>query len=259
MSLAIPFPKFNACWDVKEKDTSLIDFYQFLAKLPFIPKNSLEKLTALQPRLNSDIPRGYGLGSSGALCAAIYEYLFPAYEERDVQVIMKELAAMENYFHGKSSGLDPFVILFNQPVLKSQKTIVILDGLNERFLNDFYLVDSGVSRSSKSAIKAYLLMDKTRSKEMNELVQVNNSLVQNLVRGKEIDFGESIRKISGLQLQLFDDMIVPSIREVWENGLKSGEYFMKLCGAGSGGYYLVWGSESAIRGIGESHFSILFQ
>ncbi len=250
MSLAIPFPKFNACWDVKERDTSLIDFYQFLAKLPFIPKNSLEKLTALQPRLDSDIPRGYGMGSSGALCAAIYEYLFPDYKKKSVQIIMKELAAMENYFHGKSSGLDAFVILFNQPVLTGQKAIVLLDWLNDRFLKDFYLIDSGLSRLSKSAINIYLSMDKKRSKEMTELVQVNNSFVQNLVDGNETDFGTSIRKISELQLQLFNDMIVPSIREIWENGLKSGEYFMKLCGAGRGGYYLACGSERPICGMG---------
>ena len=63
---------------------------------------------------DSSIPQGYGVGSSGALVAAIYD----KYATEKVTVLenltrvkllkLKTIfAQMESFFHGKSSGLDP--------------------------------------------------------------------------------------------------------------------------------------------------------
>ena len=63
---------------------------------------------------DSSIPQGYGVGSSGALVAAIYD----KYAINKVTVLenltrekllkLKQIfSAMESFFHGKSSGLDP--------------------------------------------------------------------------------------------------------------------------------------------------------
>jgi len=63
---------------------------------------------------DSSIPQGYGVGSSGALVASIYDQY--AHNKitilenltRDKLLKLKEIFSfMESFFHGKSSGLDP--------------------------------------------------------------------------------------------------------------------------------------------------------
>lgn len=84
------------------------------------------------PALASNIQVGYGLGSSGSLCAAVLdryglaerlevfepgkaaaavpvEGSAPALASADLQVLQEFLGRMEGFFHGKSSGIDPLV------------------------------------------------------------------------------------------------------------------------------------------------------
>ena len=63
---------------------------------------------------DSSIPQGYGVGSSGALVAAIYDKYasdkITVLENltRDKLLKLKSIfSMMESFFHGKSSGLDP--------------------------------------------------------------------------------------------------------------------------------------------------------
>ncbi|MEP6806516.1 MAG: mevalonate kinase, partial [Flavobacterium sp.] len=63
---------------------------------------------------DSSIPQGYGVGSSGALVAAIYDkyatHKITVLENltREKLLQLKNIfAKMESFFHGKSSGLDP--------------------------------------------------------------------------------------------------------------------------------------------------------
>ena len=44
----------------------------------------------------------------------------------------------------------------------------------------------------------------------------------------------------GNHLLYFDKMIPASIKEVWLAGLESKEYFIKLCGAGGGGFFMIY-------------------
>ena len=62
---------------------------------------------------DSSIPQGYGVGSSGALVAAIYDQYalnkITVLENltKDKLVQLKQSLQQWNLFHGKSSGLDP--------------------------------------------------------------------------------------------------------------------------------------------------------
>ena len=63
---------------------------------------------------DSSIPKGYGIGSSGALVAAIYDkYAFEKITvlenltQEKLLRLKKIFSDMESFFHGKSSGLDP--------------------------------------------------------------------------------------------------------------------------------------------------------
>src|SRR5208337_1491994 len=62
--------------------------------------------------LKSTIPMGYGIGSSGVVCAAILktyptDSLKPDFSPHGTYRLKTLLGAMESFFHGTSSGLDP--------------------------------------------------------------------------------------------------------------------------------------------------------
>ena len=73
---------------------------------------------------DSSIPQGFGVGSSGALCAALYDRYAVDKISPDEQAakdsilrLKKMFSGMESYFHGKSSGLDPLICYLNIPIL----------------------------------------------------------------------------------------------------------------------------------------------
>jgi mevalonate kinase len=73
---------------------------------------------------DSSIPQGYGVGSSGALVAAIYDKyatqkitILENLTREKLLALKKIFAAMESFFHGKSSGLDPLNSYLSLPIL----------------------------------------------------------------------------------------------------------------------------------------------
>ena len=49
---------------------------------------------------------------------------------------------------------------------------------------------------------------------------------------------ENLRKLSDFQYQYFQEMIPKKYQQIWMDGLVSGDYTLKLCGAGGGGFML---------------------
>ena len=77
---------------------------------------------------DSSIPQGYGVGSSGALVAAIYDKYatdkITVLENLTREKLLKLkiiFSKMESFFHGKSSGLDPLNSYLSLPILINSK------------------------------------------------------------------------------------------------------------------------------------------
>jgi mevalonate kinase len=73
---------------------------------------------------DSSIPQGYGIGSSGALVAAIYDQyatdkitVLENLTQEKLLKLKKIFGRMESYFHGTSSGLDPLNSYLSIPIL----------------------------------------------------------------------------------------------------------------------------------------------
>ena len=73
---------------------------------------------------DSSIPQGYGVGSSGALVAAIYDRyaidkitILENLTREKLLTLKSAFAQMESFFHGKSSGLDPLNSYLSLPIL----------------------------------------------------------------------------------------------------------------------------------------------
>jgi len=237
MCLAIPYPSYSAQWANEPWTADVGDFLDFLKGIPYLDSDRLKWLENAEMSLRSDIPRGYGLGSSGSLCAAFYEMLRPDHSKLPLDQVINELAEIEGFFHGKSSGLDAFVILMNQPVLvkEGMPSIVDVDITRAPFKID--LVDSGVSRSSKGLIKQFLKSDQ-QNHPSQELKMVNDQIITAIINEDYTHIKSQLNQLSELQYESMQYLIVDSVKSKWANSLKSESEVMKLCGAGGGGFYL---------------------
>lgn len=199
----------------------------------------------------SGIREQYGLGSSGALCAAIFDRYFrghPSGNEGTVKVGMEKLketfSAMEAYFHGSSSGMDPLVCHTGKPVLiraGGKIDPVQLPDTNDSSWPAFFLFDTGMRSRTGPLVNLFRKKyhDPAYRREVDkQLMPATERCITNLLTGKPENLLNSCRELSRHQLNLLGEMIPGPFTDLWRRGLESGDYCMKLCGSGGGGYLL---------------------
>ena len=71
-------------------------------------------------------------------------------------------------------------------------------------------------------------------------MKLNDLLIQDLLNHDTEALKDHFKNLSELQGDLLSDMIPPKASEFWQKGLTSGEYYTKFCGAGGGGFFLVY-------------------
>ena len=156
MALTIPYSHFNGSLKFINKNhyTDLdfarhsnnqlrkyyLEYLQPIAENGGLPERFNHKL--FEKEINqglyfeSSIPEGYGLGSSGALVAALYDrYVqkvkktpYSSTSELSIPQLKESLAILESWFHGTSSGIDPLICYMRNPLLiKEDQTILPID------------------------------------------------------------------------------------------------------------------------------------
>ncbi|QQS27984.1 MAG: mevalonate kinase [Sphingobacteriales bacterium] len=201
---------------------------------------------------NSTIPQGYGLGSSGALTAAVYKnYALNPFvcsnegvEPVDFAMLRDVFAEMEAFFHGKSSGIDPLVSYLNFPLLIQSADRIAQISLSKvvRRNLSFFLYDTHQKRPSDSGLVP-LFVNKMKQPDFSlrckeNLNRYNNHCIAALLNNDESLLFENAVLLSEFQLNNFLEMIPVSMLPLWEKGLAGKRYVLKLCGAGGGGYVL---------------------
>lgn len=199
---------------------------------------------------DSNIPLGHGIGSSGALCASIYQrYAFDFdrkkdYSSNDLKYLQDLMALMESYYHGTSSGLDCLISLINRPVLiHSRNELKTCDEPDLALFGHFYLLESGINRKTAPLVHKFLSdieTDNVFKKKFELFVEYNDKIIDALMDTQKETFEELFIKISRLQYLHFSKLIPDSIKSIWLEGLESRQFYVKLCGAGGGGYFLVY-------------------
>lgn len=193
---------------------------------------------------DSSIPQGYGLGSSGALVAALYHhYRLAKKKPTDTGIIKKELAQIESYFHGKSSGLDPIVCYTNKAVLIEHgevSDVFSLPKSDKRALKIF-LINTHIERKTAPFVNRFL--DKCKDKKFmsvveKSLIPTNDLAIDSFLKKKYAPLMNSVKLISQLHFDLMPEFIPDPFKEVWQQGLKYNEYHLKICGAGGGGFII---------------------
>ena len=118
--LSIPYNFFNGALkfskvetkDSKKSNKILLKFHKYLSGIHDLDLdlNKFEKDLSKGIFFDSSIPQGYGVGSSGAIVAAVYDKYakgkIKISENLNRKKWMKFFSKMESFFHGKL-GLDP--------------------------------------------------------------------------------------------------------------------------------------------------------
>jgi mevalonate kinase len=192
---------------------------------------------------DSTIPTGYGLGSSGALCAAIYSR-YVRKKETDPTLLKDIFAAMESWFHGQSSGLDPLTSYLNCPLLITRDVgVQIFEGgaWQQDEAPVVFLLDSGVPRQTSTLVRWFLDAQKTADfggMLRQAYLPAHTQLMDAWGRADAVAFWPALHTISRLQIAHFTPMIPAGLREIWTANLQNPDIAFKICGAGGGGFLL---------------------
>ncbi len=256
MALLIPYSLFEGKLTFRRDNTTVIDselkaFSLYLKQL--INANQLNfqfDLTSFEFDISqglyfdSTIPQGYGVGSSGALVAAIFDrYEQEAHTSLDIKRLKVIFSQMESHFHGSSSGVDPLISYLNSPILIKNK-----NELGPVSIPSFPKGKGGIfllntKRSRKTEPLVNLFLEKSRNESYFNLCEdvlkpITNHCIDNFL-SVDIDLLlKNFKLLSAFQHEHFSPMIPKLYRELWGEGLSSNDYSLKLCGAGGGGFLM---------------------
>lgn len=257
-ALAVPLPNFGGSWRFAPKGAGkqqgLAAFAAYLgsstaaeAAQADIDVKEMKAALAKGLYFSSAIPMGYGAGSSGALCAAVYERFsrspLPQDEPQHYPQLKALFAWMEGFFHGASSGADPLVSYLRRAVLLRPDGQVsgaaLPDLTGAPFV--FFLLDTGTPRQTGPLVG--LFQQKCQTAAYMQQVQARlmpqtDAAIGALLGGKWMQLFAHLHQISSFQYEHFQEMVPPPFHAFWQEGLDSNDYKLKLCGAGGGGFIL---------------------
>ena len=264
--LSVPYNYYQGAWKQKpdlagaaqKSNQSLWKFYHYLKGLQETQTALFElNLDAFKADLeanfyfDSSIPEGYGVGSSGALVAAIYDQ----YAQDKITVLenltrekllkLKSIfGEMESFFHGKSSGLDPLNSYLSIPILINSKDNIEPAGIPSQTENGkgaVFLLDSGSTGETAPMVQLFMENMKQegfRKMLKDKFVKHTDACVDDFLKGDVKSLFGNIKQLSHVVLDNFKPMIPKQFHNLWKQGIDTNDYYLKLCGSGGGGYIL---------------------
>lgn len=200
---------------------------------------------------DSSIPQGYGVGSSGALVAAIYDKYandkITVLENLTREKLLKLktiFGEMESFFHGKSSGLDPLNSYLSLPILINSKDNIestSIPSQNQAGKGAVFLLDSGIIGETAPMVQIFMEQMKNegfRNMLKNQFIKHTDACVEDFISGNMKSLFGNLKHLSHVVLDNFKPMIPLEFHKLWKQGIDTNDYYLKLCGSGGGGYIL---------------------
>lgn len=255
--LAITYEKYSGSWSfeqtVSESNEWLRQWLGYLkeAELPAELGITLD-LARFENEINrglffdSNIPLGYGVGSSGALVAAFFERYVTNFdiEKTNIFLLKKVFVWLEAFFHGGGSGIDPLICYLEEPLILKPSGKMEIGGLPNfpKFSNSAcFLLNTYIRRSTEPLVAIFhkeCLSVVYENKCKEELAVFTNKAVSALFEQDNKTLFQQVQLISDFQQKYFGAMIPSAFQKIWSDGLETGIYTLKLCGAGGGGFIL---------------------
>jgi mevalonate kinase len=261
--LSIPYNFYNGELKVDENPTDVAiksneSLKRFVTYLNSLDKNLVDfDFETLQNDVDagmyfdSSIPQGYGVGSSGALVAAVYD----KYANDKITVLenltrekllkLKSIfSEMESFFHGKSSGLDPLNSYLSLPILINSQDNIEATGIPSQKSDGkgaVFLLDSGIVGETAPMVSIFMESMKNegfRSMLKDQFIKHTDACVDDFLKGDIKSLFKNTKQLSKIVLNNFKPMIPAQFHELWKKGIETNDYYLKLCGSGGGGYIL---------------------
>ncbi|MEY8781898.1 mevalonate kinase [Allomuricauda sp. XS_ASV26] len=264
--LSIPYNFFKGAlkWDknnsemAQESNKSLKAYAAYLKALEIKEEGlvsfdieALERDVAEGMYFDSSIPQGYGIGSSGALVAAIYDryatdkitVLENLTREKLLQ-LKTIFGKMESFFHGKSSGLDPLNSYLSLPILINSKDNIestSIPSQNTEGKGAVFLLDSGITGETAPMVQIFMENMKQegfRNMIKDQFIKHTDACVEDFLNGNIKSLFGNLKQLSNVVFDNFKPMIPSKFHQLWQKGIETNDYYLKLCGSGGGGYIL---------------------
>ena len=261
--LSIPYNFYRGALKIPNSDASgnmdfhikLVAFVNHLktlkTELVQFDWNCLESDLHRKMYFDSTIPQGYGVGSSGALVAAIYDQyalkkitVLENLTKEKLQILKTIFAQMESFFHRKSSGLDPLNSYLSLPILINSNENIETTGIPCQTTNGkgaVFLLDSGITGKTAPMVSIFIenMKEEAFSTMMREqFIKYTDFCVEDFLKGNLSSLFTNIKILSSLVLSNFKPMIPNSFHDLWRKGIETNDYYLKLCGSGGGGFIL---------------------
>ena len=251
-ALMIPLTKFSAKWRFAAhldasggaaSNASLQRFADYLLTIEEV-KNviDLQRFNHdLQYNLflESNVPSGYGLGSSGTLVAAVYDGY--AKQKIDNLLQLKTLfGKMESYFHGSSSGIDPLQCYMGKPFKITPEGVQLL---SDDFLKNgihICLIDTKIKSNTKPLVDHFKQQREDAaflSRFQSEYVPCVTSCIDSMIQGDTNLFFKSLKLLTKGQLEFLLPMITDNTMDLFTTDFDF-HFGVKISGSGGGGYVL---------------------
>ena len=260
--LAIPYNTYQGALKkaksltskTKESNKNLLKFYTYLASLEsdLVHFNLVDFKHDIDQGMyfDSSIPQGYGVGSSGALVASIYDKYaddkITVLENltRDKLLKLKGIfSLMESFFHGKSSGLDPLNSYLSIPILINSKDNLEATGIpsQKEGKGAVFLLDSEIIGETEPMVNIF--MNKMKNEGFRKMIdedfaKCTDACIDDFLHGNIKSLFGNVKNLSKIVLDNFKPMIPQRFHTIWQKGIESNDYYLKLCGSGGGGYIL---------------------
>ena len=251
-ALMIPLTKFSAQWRFAShldanggaaSNANLKRFADYLSTLDdvndIIDLQRFNRDLRYNLILDSNVPSGYGLGSSGTLVAAVYDGY--AKQKTDDLLRLKTLfGKMESYFHGSSSGIDPLQCYVGKPFKITPEGVQLL---SDDFLKkDIHicLIDTKIKSNTKPLVDHFKQQREDTAflnRFQSEYVPCVSSCINSMIAGDINLFFKSLKQLTKGQLEFLRPMITDNTMDLFTKDYDF-HFGIKISGSGGGGYVL---------------------
>src|SRR5699024_3598303 len=240
--LSIPYNFYNGALKIdknstlitRESNASLKRFLNFLHQLQESNADLVKfDLEAMQKDVedglyfDSSIPQGYGVGSSGALVAAVYDKyalnkitVLENLTREKLLELKKIFAAMESFFHGNSSGLDPLNSYLSLPILINSKEHIEPTGIpyqERQGKGAVFLLDSGSMSETAPMVQIFMENMKKegfRKVMKDQFIKHTDDCVEDFLKGDMKSLFGNLKQLSKVVLDHFKPMIPTKFHEL---------------------------------------------
>ena len=187
----------------------------------------------------SNVPSGYGLGSSGTLVAAVYDRY--AMQKTDDYLQLKTLfGLMESHFHGSSSGIDPLQCYLGQPFKITHKGLQGLSNNIKKKDIHICLIDTKIKSNTKPLVNHFKQQRENPdflNRFQTEYLPCVKTCIDAMISGDKELFFKSLKQLAQGQLQLLRPMITENTLDLFTTDFGF-NFGVKISGSGGGGYVL---------------------